>query len=169
MLKYTTYDITFSEIPGETCLTINLSNCPNKCPGCHSPELQEDIGEELTEHIVLDLLQKYPNVTCLCLMGGDNNYKEVERQLVGYKAYMAYVEPNAPYVKTAWYSGRENLPEDMLWGYIDYIKLGPYIEELGGLDNPTTNQRLYQVKIENDEPQLVDITHKFWKNELEKV
>ena len=29
---------------------------------------------------------------------------------------------------------------------LDYLKLGPYDERLGGLDSPTTNQRFYRVE-----------------------
>lgn len=43
---------------------------------------------------------------------------------------------------------------------LDYIKVGPYVESLGALDSPTTNQRLYQVIHEGDEIQLIDITYK---------
>ena len=28
--------------------------------------------------------------------------------------------------------------------FFDYIKIGPYIAERGGLDSPTTNQRMYK-------------------------
>ena len=49
MLKYVNYDIVFQEFPDEVTLAINLSLCPNGCPGCHSAYLKEDIGEELTE------------------------------------------------------------------------------------------------------------------------
>ena len=49
MLKYTDYDIVFQEIPDEVTLAINLSNCPNRCKGCHSPYLQQNVGEALTE------------------------------------------------------------------------------------------------------------------------
>ena len=28
---------------------------------------------------------------------------------------------------------------------LDYIKLGPYIDALGGLDNPDINQRFYRI------------------------
>ena len=72
MLRYTDYDIVFREIPDETTLAVNLAGCPNRCPGCHSPQLQEPIGEPLTEEVVERLLARYgAAVTCFCLMGGD--------------------------------------------------------------------------------------------------
>lgn len=80
MLRYTDYDIVFREIPDETTLAVNLSGCPNRCPGCHSPQLQEPIGEPLTEAVVERLLARYgATVTCLCLMGGDGDPHEAAR------------------------------------------------------------------------------------------
>ena len=48
MIKYTDTQIVFSEIPDEITLAINISNCQNNCPGCHSPYLKQNIGKELT-------------------------------------------------------------------------------------------------------------------------
>ena len=50
MIKYVPEDtsVVFAEIPDEITLAINISNCPGSCPGCHSPYLQQDTGEELT-------------------------------------------------------------------------------------------------------------------------
>lgn len=42
MVRYHNFDIVFAEIPDETTLAINITNCPNRCPGCHSPHLQRD-------------------------------------------------------------------------------------------------------------------------------
>ena len=39
MLKYLNCQVTFAEVPDEISLCINITNCPNRCPGCHSPEL----------------------------------------------------------------------------------------------------------------------------------
>ena len=47
MVRYHNFDIVFAEIPGETTLAINIANCPNRCPGCHSPHLQADAGHVL--------------------------------------------------------------------------------------------------------------------------
>ena len=47
MLKYYNYDIVFQEIPDEVTLAVNLTNCPHRCIGCHSPHLRHNIGEPL--------------------------------------------------------------------------------------------------------------------------
>ncbi|MGC3977646.1 MAG: anaerobic ribonucleoside-triphosphate reductase activating protein [Paludibacteraceae bacterium] len=142
MLKYADYDIVFREIPDEVTLAINLSNCPHKCAGCHSPHLREDIGELLSPTALTELLSRYSAaVTCVCFMGGDANPNEVclmadfVRKTSGNK------------LKTAWYSGFNTLKKNKYSRSFDYIKLGEYIEQLGALDKKTTNQRLY--KIEN--------------------
>lgn len=166
MLKYVGYDVVFREIPDETTLAINLSNCPCHCKGCHSSYLAGDIGEELTDSKLMELIDANRGITCVALMGGDNDPAEVERLLTNYTAYMAYARPNDKAIKTAWYSGRQELPIGFEYGFINYIKLGPYIEELGPLDSPTTNQRLYKVVISNDTPTLEDITYKFWNKEV---
>ena len=38
------FDVVFQEIPGEVTLALNLSGCPNRCAGCHSPHLWEEVG-----------------------------------------------------------------------------------------------------------------------------
>ena len=48
MLKYTTHDIVFQEFPDEVTLAVNLSRCPNACPGCHSAALQGDFDAKTT-------------------------------------------------------------------------------------------------------------------------
>lgn len=69
MLKYTDYDVVFQEIPDEVTLAVNIAGCPNRCPGCHSPQLQQEIGEPLTPAVLAELLERYGDaVTCLCLI-----------------------------------------------------------------------------------------------------
>lgn len=52
---------------------------------------------------------------------------------------------------------KSKLPEHFDVSHFQYIKLGPYIESLGGLKSETTNQRLYH--IENGI--MEDITYRF--------
>ena len=154
MLRYVDYDIVFQEIPDEVTLAINLSNCPNRCKGCHSPHLLENVGESLTEESLGHLLQKYGKaVTCVCFMGGDAEPFEVER-LAGFLDRQSIA-----LVKVGWYSGKNELPEGLSVQNFEYIKLGPYIEKLGGLKSPDTNQHFY--RIYGDE--MKDITYRFWR------
>ena len=147
-MKVASFDIVFQEIPGEVTLALNLSGCPCHCPGCHSPHLAEDIGEPLTEELLDGLIDRYKGlITCVAFMGGDANPQEVQR-------LAAHVKN----LKTAWYSGRMNMPEK---GF-DYVKIGPYIESLGGLKSEKTNQRLYKRVGE----EWIDITSSFWKKNL---
>lgn len=154
-MKLASYDIVFQEIPGEVTLALNLSGCPNRCPGCHSPHLREDIGEVLDDALMAELLGRYgTSVTCVCFMGGDGDPAEVARL-----SALARTSTNGR-LKTGWYSGKQKLPAGFDIASFDYIKLGPYITELGGLDSSTTNQRFY--KIEQGEP--IDSTALFRKN-----
>ncbi|WP_418981825.1 anaerobic ribonucleoside-triphosphate reductase activating protein [Alistipes sp.] len=139
MVRYYNFDIVFAEIPGEVTLAINLTGCPNRCPGCHSPHLQADAGRVLDERELAELLGRYGrSVTCVCLMGGDAAPLAVA-------ALAAFVRRSQPALRVGWYSGRSALPEGFPPETFDYIKLGGWVEALGPLTAPTTNQRLYRV------------------------
>lgn len=171
MLKYVGYDIVFREIPDETTLAINISNCPCQCKGCHSSYLAEDIGEELTDTKLMELIDNNPGITCVAFMGGDNEPEEVIRLVCSYVSFMAWQRSDDKVPAFAWYSGRQELPKSIGddWKWLNYIKLGPYKEELGGLDNPNTNQRLYEVCRLSKLPGkflLKDITDKFWNKTM---
>ena len=152
MVKYHNYDVVFAEIPGETTLAFNITACPNRCPGCHSPHLAADEGRVLDDAELLALLARYGrSVTCVAFMGGDAAPQEIAR-LAG------LVRKTYPVLHTGWYSGREALPEGFDTAAFDYVKLGGWVEALGPLPSPTTNQRLYRV---GPDGALEDITERF--------
>lgn len=152
MVRFHNFDVVFAEIPGETTLAINLTGCPNRCPGCHSPHLQADAGEVLDERALRALLERYGRaVTCVCFMGGDAAPLEIVR-LAG------IVRRMLPGLRVGWYSGRQELPEGVAPQAFDYLKLGPWIEALGPLSSPATNQRLYRVAADGT---MTDITGRF--------
>ena len=139
MVRYHNFDIVFAEIPCETTLAINITNCPNRCRGCHSLHLQADMGRVLDEAELCGILARYGrSVTCVCFMGGDAAPHEIA-------ALADVVRQKFPVLHTGWYSGRARLPEGLRPQSFDYIKLGGWVEELGPLTSPTTNQRLYRV------------------------
>ncbi len=138
-LKIYSYDIVCQEVPDEVTLALNISGCPNHCPGCHSPWLWEDEGEPMTEELMARLIGKYCNaITCVCFMGGDADPRQIAETA-------RWIKAEYPDMKTAWYSGKPAAPEGFDLQSLDYIKLGPYIEALGGLKSPTTNQALYRL------------------------
>ena len=149
-MKYLDTMVTFSEFPDEIALCINITNCPFHCSGCHSPELWENIGNILDVKTLKSLINLNNGISCVGFMGG--NPKEVNE--------FAKVIKRNYNLKVGWYWGGTAIPHEIELELFDYIKLGPYVKELGGLDNPNTNQRFY--KIENG--QLVDWTYKFWKH-----
>ena len=153
MLKYVNTAIVFQEIPDEVTLAINISNCPCRCPGCHSRYLWDDIGLPLDVDAIDDFVGKYGRqVTCVAFMGGDADP-------VGVSMLAQYVHEQYPELKVAWYSGRLRVPSSVSWSDFDFIKIGPYIQHLGPLKQPTTNQRLYR---QTDDGHFEDITSLFW-------
>lgn len=154
MLKYVNTGIVFQEIPDEVTLAINISNCPCRCPGCHSHYLWEDIGQPLDADAIDDFVKKYgKDITCIAFMGGDADPKSVNQLAL-------YIHETYPEFKVAWYSGRIRITSAICKTDFNYIKIGPYIKHLGPLKQPTTNQRLYR-QMENGE--FEDITSRFWK------
>ena len=106
------------------------------------------------------LLARYGSmITCVAFMGGDAEPEEVARWAKSIHGVESQ-ESRAKSLKTAWYSGRNNMPKDEK--AFDYVKLGPYIESLGGLKSEKTNQRLYKRVGEEWE----DITSSFWRKNL---
>lgn len=154
MLKYVNTSIVFQEIPEEVTLAVNISNCPCRCPGCHSQYLWENIGNPLTPMAVDMLLRQYDgDVTCVAFMGGD-----AEPTYVNMLA--RYIHREHPQMKVAWWSGRQRVPSNIRKSDFDYIKVGPYIAHLGCLKERTTNQRLYKRASGDD---FTDVTSYFWK------
>lgn len=152
MVRYHNFDVVFAEIPGEVTLALNITGCPNRCPGCHSPHLQNDQGRPLDEEELAGLLDAYgASVTCVCFMGGDRDPQAIAR-------LADIVRRRRPALRTGWYSGRDELPATVDHRAFDYVKLGGWVEELGPLTSATTNQRLYHIAADG---RMTDITHLF--------
>lgn len=139
MVRFYNYDIVFAEIPDEVSLALNITGCPNRCPGCHSTHLQQDIGDNLDPDALEVLLGIYGKaITCVCFMGGDGRASEIN-------SLASYLRANYPDLKVGWYSGRDEMDSAIELKNFDYIKLGPYIAERGPLSSPSTNQRILRV------------------------
>ena len=152
MLKYTEYEVGFREIPNKVTLLINISNCPNHCVGCHSPELRTNIGTELTNDEFLRILKENDGVNCVCFMGEG-------RDLSRLIEIIKLSKETQPFLETALYTGSDEFDETIFDGKLNYLKIGHYDDKYGPLDKPTTNQRLYRLV----DGRRDDITELFWK------
>lgn len=157
MLKYLYVKELFSEIPDEITLGISLTGCTIHCPGCHSQELWKDEGTPLTIEKIDNLLDEHNGVSCLLLLGGEHDIDSLT------ELFMHCFDR----VKTAWYCGLDKIPRDKqgILQYLDYVKVGHYDRKLGGLDSPSTNQRLYLLDHQgNGNIRKIDITKKLQEN-----
>ena len=140
MLTYYNHQIVFQEVPNETTLAFSVGGCPYRCAGCHSPHLREE-GERNLLGDIVSLLNHYTGmITCVCFFGGDHDIDGLMQALWTVRCFDGGI-------KTCLYSGRDQLDEDLhqLLPLLDYIKIGSYKQELGGLNSPATNQRFYRV------------------------
>lgn len=140
-MKYTGHTIVFKEHPDYVSLLISISNCPVKCPGCHTPELQEDIGEVFTIDTLKDLIVKYYElIHNVIFFGGDQYPLQIIEMLKLCKDFN---------LKTTIWTGMEDIAPCIKM-YVDYLKTGPYIESKGGLDCKTTNQKYIDINTGKD-------------------
>jgi len=160
MVKYCGHYITAQEVPDEISLVLSITNCPHHCEGCHSPWLQADIGDELTPEILRHLIKAYKDgITCVCFMGEGQDPEALNILMAHVQAYG---------LKVCLYSGQDiinDLSEFRCYPLPDYIKTGSYKKELGGLNSPTTNQRMWKKDgFTNDGIAVyMDITAWFWR------
>ena len=147
-LKYLGHSIVFQEVPNEISLAINISGCPYKCKGCHSPYLWEYEGRYISEDIEA-LINSHDGITCVCFMGGEQNPKELN-ELINYV--------HSRGLKVCLYTGSDTIPNNIY--NLNYLKIGHYSEEHGGLDKPTTNQKFFIV---HNDKEYFDMTILFRK------
>ncbi|PKP53837.1 MAG: anaerobic ribonucleoside-triphosphate reductase activating protein [Bacteroidetes bacterium HGW-Bacteroidetes-1] len=134
-MRFLSEQIVFQEIPKEISLAFEITNCPRRCKGCHTPELQQDIGRLLTQYRFDIVCEKYASAdgkflfSCVLFLGGEQHPE-----------FISFLKLCKTYrLKTALYTGASEISVDVL-NLLDYVKLGEYVHELGGLNSPTTNQ-----------------------------
>ncbi|MFV3409003.1 anaerobic ribonucleoside-triphosphate reductase activating protein [Bdellovibrio bacteriovorus] len=126
------YDIVFQEVPDHVSLAFYVCGCPLKCPGCHSPELwTEKNGTPLTTELLQQLITRYRGrITCVLFLGGEWHEAELCQ-------FLEICHHN--HLRTALYTGLNEVSARLLEN-LDYLKTGPWVRALGGLDSPATNQ-----------------------------
>jgi len=141
-MKYTAKTVIFNEIPNEVSLCYSISGCGKRCLGCHSSELWEE--KENHNSLNIGILEKHLTeycgmITAIVFLGGEWHEKELISMLTLAKKFQ---------LKTCLYTSINNLEEINihLLNVLDYIKIGEFYFELGGLNSKKTNQRFIEVK-----------------------
>ncbi|MDO5668086.1 MAG: anaerobic ribonucleoside-triphosphate reductase activating protein [Alcaligenaceae bacterium] len=151
-LRYRHEEVVWIEVPGEVSLAYQFTGCPLRCKGCHSADTWKvNSGQLLSLDYFSQRLQQYKHlISCVLFMGGE----WLSEQLV---PYLQLAKDNN--LKTCLYTGleKEQVPTQLL-PLLDYLKTGPWIPELGGLDNPNSNQRFIDMQSGNL------LNHLFHKN-----
>ena len=137
--------ITLNEVPDKIAYFIELGSCTQRCKGCHSKELWEEVKSPTRLEDVLRGAEKAveSGANAIVLMGGTCNKMstpDVLKVLDG----LSEIAP------TCLYSGLDDEKTNTYIAEhsgITWLKTGSYKEELGGLSSPTTNQRFYRKEI----------------------
>ena len=130
-MKFYQYTVVFQEVPDEISLAFEITNCPHKCEGCHSPHLIADEGTILTLKLFKQIVDKYFGlITNIAFFGGEQYSEMIEM--------LAYAKKLG--LKTTLWTGSCSVDETIT-ANLNYLKTGPYIEEFGGLQEATTNQK----------------------------
>jgi len=133
-MKLARYNIVFQEHPKYISLGLWISGCDVHCPDCHSKDLWDSIGVELSPTLLSELIDKYKGfVDNIIFFGGEWEMKNLVN-------YLSFIRTYAPELKLTLWTGREDVPRE-LKECLDYLKTGPYKPEFGDLRSPTTNQR----------------------------
>ena len=85
-------------------------------------------------------------------MGGDQAPEVIDE-------FAHNIKSDFPNLKTAWYSGNDELSSKISLSNFDFIKIGRYIASKGGLRSPNTNQKFYKV-LENSDLEQITFTLK---------
>lgn len=137
-MNYISQQITFREIPDEVCLSFLIAGCPVHCPDCNSKDSWfKHAGQLLTgEKFQSLLLKKKDWITCVLFLGGEWEQENLQ-------SFLKIAQQQN--LKTALFTGLDQIDPE-LQAHLDYLKTGPYLKELGGLESPRTNQVLINLK-----------------------
>jgi len=153
-MRYYDTQIVLQEVPDEVSIAFSITGCNIQCKGCHSPYLwNKNKGLELTDDVFIDILTPYIGLaTCVLFYGGEWHQEELIEKLI-------IAKKNG--FLTCLYTGEESISFE-IEEQLDYLKVGPWIESKGGLDNPDTNQRFIDIKAK------ATINYKFRNDKNEK-
>lgn len=137
-LRFTAEQVVWQEVPGEVSLAYSISGCQLRCPGCHSSDSWDaERGVPLTAGHLQDRIEHYLGmITCVVFFGGEwNSVALIPLLKLAKRAGL----------HTCLYSGLEVI-EPYVQRELTFLKTGPWIQKLGGLDSPLTNQKFIDLR-----------------------
>lgn len=139
-MRYATAQTVFQEVPDEVSVAFLVTGCPMRCHGCHSSDAWNGArGHELTEATIDAWIERSRGfLSCVLFLGG-------EWDPAGLKRLLDHARARG--LKTCLYTGLELEQVDPeLVSRLDFLKVGSWVAELGGLDSPRTNQKFIEMK-----------------------
>lgn len=131
--------VTMMEIPDHLAFYIEFGNCKQKCKGCHSPHLWEDVENKTNMEDLLasarDAVSKGANA--IVLMGGTTNGFSTAHLI-------SLIDKLAEIAPVGLYSGNDDYELNLLIAMstrLTWIKTGSYRVDKGGLMSAKTNQK----------------------------
>ena len=133
--------ICFQEVPNEIALAFTVTGCPLACPGCHSQDTWDPSrGTSLTHELFEKTLLQYQGlISCVLFFGGEWQ----QQHLI---PLLALAQQHG--LKTCLYTGKDRVSQ-RIRAHLDYLKTGRWEAQLGGLDDPRTNQRFWDLNNNN--------------------
>lgn len=138
VLRFTVERVVWQEVPGEVSLAYSVSGCPLRCPGCHSSDSWgAERGTPLSAEYLNGRIEQYWGmITCVAFFGGEWD--------------PAALVPLLKLVReaglhTCLYSGHEFVARQVL-RELTFLKTGPWIQKLGGLESLHTNQKFIDLR-----------------------
>lgn len=139
-MRYAIARTVFQEVPDEVSVAFLVTGCPMGCRGCHSSDAWNGArGRELDEAAIDGWIERSRGLlSCVLFLGG-------EWDPAGLKRMLDHARSRG--LKTCLYTGLELEQIDPeLAARLDFLKVGPWVADLGGLGSPRTNQKFIEMK-----------------------
>lgn len=149
--------ITLNEVPGHIAFYVDIGECNQRCPGCHSPHLWKYVPHKTSfEDLMRKILDaKEEGADAVVLMGGTTNG-------LAEGSLKAIIQAISCVLPVALYSGSDNIGEDMKYltkTDLTWLKTGSYKKKLGGLRDPKTNQRFFEKQPNGKIKEITEVFH----------
>lgn len=134
-MRILNYFTSFQEVPDKLSLCFSVYGCPHNCKNCSWKDEKNFLNLTVTD--ILEIVDKNKEfIDCVCFLGGE--WEPEFKTILSSCREMGLL--------TCLYTGLEDITDNDILSNLNYVKVGPYIENLGGLQSKTTNQKFIDLK-----------------------